>query len=287
MSNHVEGAAGRVRGPAPPVSVRGENGQEGNRVTARYHERSDPGRRPLVVILPIWGGNAYPPAIVASDLLDQGSVNVMRVLGPDSLMDWAALAASPTPDALRETLRRMVERVRTTIVDVRRLLDWAEVRPAVDRDRIGMIGFSESTLQVTGLMASDPRLAAVVLMMGGAHPHEILATCYGPPEGVRVALQPRFGWTTEQFVEATEPLLRPIDPAHLVSRVEPGRVLIVDAGQDDCVPSSARNALWDVTGRPTRVTVRSTHSGAFFGMTFLGGNHLRHRIMAFFEEALR
>jgi hypothetical protein len=34
------------------------------------------------------------------------------------------------------------------------------------------------------------------------------------------------------------------------------------------------------------VTVRSTHSGAFFGMTFLGGNHLRHRILAFFGDAL-
>ena len=83
----------------------------------------------------------------------------------------------------------MVERVRTAIVDVRRLLDWAEARPAVDGDRIGVIGFSESALQVTGLMASDPRLASAVVVMGGAHPHEILATCYGPPEGVA----PRWG----------------------------------------------------------------------------------------------
>jgi dienelactone hydrolase len=202
-------------------------------------------------------------------------------------MDWAALAAAPTPEAFRETLRQMVERVRTAIVDVRRLLDWAEARPAVDSDRIGIIGFSESTLQVAGLMASDARLAAAALVMGGAHPHQILAACYGPPEGVRAVLLPRFGWAAEQVADAAEPVMRSIDAARLGSRVEPDRVLIVDAGRDDCVPEQARDALWEATGRPTRVTVHSTHSGAFFGMTFLGGNHLRHRILAFFGDALR
>jgi dienelactone hydrolase len=68
----------------------------------------------------------------------------------------------------------MIERIRTGIIDLRRLLDWAETRRGVAAGSVAVIGFSESTFQVAGLMASDPRVAAAVFLMGGAHPHEIL-----------------------------------------------------------------------------------------------------------------
>jgi dienelactone hydrolase len=264
----------------------GENGQEGNTVTARYYESTEPGPRPLVVVLPIWGGHTYPPGIVTSDLVSLRRFNVMRVLGEDSVMDWGALGQAPTPAAFQAQFRRMVERVRATVVDLRRLLDWVETRPAVAAQRVGLIGFSESALQATGAMASDPRIAAAVLLMGGAQPHKIFAACYGPPESVRREAGLRFGWTPEQFAEVLGPLVEPIDPAHLGSRVDAARVLIFEAELDDCMPRSARDALWEALDRPTRVTVRTTHAGAFLGLTFLGGNHMRHRIVEFMKQAL-
>jgi hypothetical protein len=123
--------------------------------------------------------------------------------------------------------------------------------------------------------------------MGGAHPHQIFATCYGPPEVVRDAVLPRFGWTSEEFADNLAPLVRSIDPAHLGSRLNPERLLIFDAEYDDCVPPAARDALWDATGRPARVRVLSTHAGSFLAMTFLGGNHIRHRILDFFGRTLQ
>jgi dienelactone hydrolase len=285
--NHTEGTVdGYVVRLLRFPSV-GENGQEGNTVTVRYYESAAGGMRPLVVILPIWGSHTYPSAVVARDLLDQGQVHVMRVLGPDTVIDWDALARAPDPAAFRAALQRMVERVRTSVIDLRRLLDWVETRPTVDVARIAMVGFSESTLQVAGIMASDARLAAAVLVMGGAHPHQVFATCYGPPELVRDEVLPRFGWTVEEFSDALASLVKPIDPAHLGSRLGPERVLIFDAEHDDCVPRTAREALWEVTGRPARVSVRSSHAGSFLAMTFLGGNHIRHRIAEFFNETLR
>jgi dienelactone hydrolase len=287
LTNHVEGEENGYVVRLLTMPSAGENGQAGNAITVRYHEHAGGARRPLVVILPIWGGHTYPPSIVAQDLLAEGRVNVMRVLGEKTVIDWDRLGRAADPDAFRLELRRMVERVRTTIVDLRRLLDWAEARPAVDTGRIGLVGFSESTLQVAGLMASEARLAAAVLVMGGAHPHQMLATCYGPPEDMRAQILTRFGWTAAQFAEEAAPIVRPVDAAHLGSRLSPERVLILDAEYDDCVPRSARDALWQVTGAPTRVSVLSTHAGSFLGMTFLGGNHLRHRILDFLGRALR
>jgi dienelactone hydrolase len=262
----------------------GENGQDGNRVTVRFYELRDAGRRPLVVILPIWGGHTYPSSIVATDLVRTGRFHVMHVLGADTVIDWDALTAARDPAAFLSQLARMVERVRATIVDLRRLLDWAEGRPGVDARQVAMVGFSESALQVAGIMASDARLAAAILVMGGAHPNEVLATCYGPPSDMRDRILPRFGWTAAGLAAAMEPVTRPVDPAWLGSRLAPARVLIVEAADDDCIPATARRALWEAAGRPARVTVRSTHAGAFLAMTFLGANHVRHRIMEFLEE---
>jgi dienelactone hydrolase len=287
VTNHTEGTVDRYvvrRLRFPSV---GANGQAGRRVTVRYYEDATAGPKPLVVIVPTWGGSTYPSAIVARDLVTQGRVNVMQVLVADPVIDWDALARAPDPAAFRGEVQRMVARVRTSVIDLRRLLDWAETRPAVDPTRLALVGFSVSALQVAAVMASDARLAAAVLVMGGAHPHQILATCYGPPAAVRAAVLPRFGWTAPDLADDLAPLVRPIDPADLGSRLNPARVLLFDAAYDDCVPRTAREALWTATGRPARVTVLSTHAGAFLAMTFLGGNHIRHRIVAFFDRALQ
>jgi dienelactone hydrolase len=287
VSNHTEGPVGhyvvrRLRFPSVCP-----NGQTDRLVTVRYYEDATAGPKPLVVILLIWGGLTYPSAIVARDLVSQGRVNVMRVLGAAPLIDWEALARAPDPAAFRAEVQRMVARMRASVIDLRRLLDWAETRPAVDPTRIAMIGFSASTLQVAEVMASDARLAAAILVMGGAHPEQIFATCYGDPATVRAAVLPRFGWTAQAFADYLAPLVRSLDPAELGSRLRPDRVLLFDAAYDDCVSQTAREALWNAIGRPDRVTIRSTHAGSFLAMTFLGGNHIRHRIIEFLGQALQ
>lgn len=286
VTNHTEREAHGYAIRLLQYPASGDNGQSGNTVTVRYYESSEPGPRPLVLVLPIWGGNAYPQAVVVSDLVASGRFNVMLVLGDDSVMDWGALGGAPTPAAFENEFRRMIERVRTWVIDLRRLLDWAETRPAVAAGSIGVIGFSESTLQVTGLMASDPRVAAAVLLMGGAHPHEIFGTCYGPPGAVRREISARFGWTREQLVERLRPLTESIDADRLGSRVDAQRVLMFEAGLDDCMPSTARDALWRALGYPLRITVPSTHAGAFLGLTFLRRNYMRRRIVEFLGHVL-
>ncbi len=287
VTNHTEGTVeGYVVRLLKFRSV-GQNGQPDNMVTVRYYEDQSRGPRPLVVILPIWGGHPYPPAMAVRDLLDQGRVNVMRVLGPDPVADWDALGRAREPSEFRAEVARTVERVRASAIDLRRLLDWAQTRPSIDTSRIAMVGFSESTLQAAAVMASDTRLAAAVLVLGGAHPHEIFATCYGPPAVVREEVLPRFHWTVEELADNLAPLMRPIDPAYFRSHVSPARVLLFEAKYDDCIPPTARDALWNATGRPARVTVFSTHAGSFLAMTFLGGNHIRHRIVEFLGQALQ
>jgi dienelactone hydrolase len=264
----------------------GGNGLPGNVLNVRYYQRKAAGRQSLVIVLPIWGGHPYPQAIVAADLRRARLGNVMLVSGDSAIIDWDALADAPSGPAFADTMRTMVNRVRTSVIDIRRMIDWAEQRPELDARRIGIVGFSESTLQLGGLVASDPRPSAAVFVMGGAYPHRMLATCYGPPADVRRQVLPRFGWSVPGYTAVLDPLMAPVDIARLGSRIDPARVLIVEAAHDDCIPEDGRAALWQVLGYPERISVHAGHAGSFLAMTPLGGNHVRASISRFLARVL-
>jgi hypothetical protein len=288
ISNHVlreeETADFIVRFLAFP-SI-GRNGLPGDVLNVRYYQRKAAGRQSLVIVLPIWGGHPYPPAVVAADLRRARLGNVMLVGGDTAIMDWDALADAPSGPAFSDTMRTMVDRVRSSVVDIRRMIDWAEQRPELDARRIGLVAFSESTVQLGGLVASDPRPSAAVFVMGGAHPHRVLATCYGPPADVRRRILPRFGWSVPEYTAVLASLMAPVNVARLGSRLDPARVLVVEAAQDDCIPGDARDALWQVLGCPERISVHAGHAGSFLAMTPLGGNHVRTSISRFLARVL-
>jgi hypothetical protein len=119
----------------------GENGQEGNRIEAVFYRTNHSGKRPLVIILPIWGGSTYPPRKFVKALRSRsgGDVHVLNVLGEDYVFDWEALAAADTEEEFLALMERMMLRDAVHAVDVSRLIDWAEARPEVDASRIGLI----------------------------------------------------------------------------------------------------------------------------------------------------
>lgn len=276
----------RVRDIAFP-SV-GENGQEGNRVTGVYYESTSGGAKPLVIVLPIWGVQAYPSRTMAEGLLEHahGEVNVLRIFGEDYLFNWKALQDAPTPAAFDAALDDMVARARSTIVDLRRLLDWAQRRPAVDARHIGLIGFSMGAMVAGMAMEHEPRIAAATLAMGGADPGAILGQCDARAGRVRAAITHRFGWTREHFLEVVRKGLAPMNAARGHSLVDPAKVLMFDAYYDACVPREARDDLWRALGRPERYSLLYGHRMSFLAMTPLGGDFMRERIYAFFDRVL-
>ncbi len=277
----------RVRRIAFPSA--GENGQEGNRVTGIYYEAAvGGGPKPLVIVLPIWGVQAYPSRTIAEGLVEhaQGRINVLRILGKNYLFDWQRLQDAPTPQAFRGALQDMVTRVRATVVDLRRLLDWAQRRPAVDARRVGIMGFSMGAMVAGTAMEHEPRIAAAALAMGGADPAAILGQCDARAGRVRAAVMRRFGWSREHFTEVARRALTPMNAALGNSLVDPAHVLLFDAYYDKCVPRTARDDLWEALGQPERYSLLYGHRVAFLAMTPLGGNFMRKRIYAFFDRVL-
>jgi dienelactone hydrolase len=266
----------------------GENGQAGNLVTARYYQGKREGAKPLVIVLPIWGIHEYPSNAISAGLRERGAgaVNVLQILGERPLFDWDALDDVESEAEFFGMLDRMIDRFVATVVDIRRLVDWAGSRPEIDRERIALIGFSMSALVASVTIAHEPRLAAGVLVMGGADPHEILAACNREIADARERIRAQLGWSLERFRQELEQALAGINPARFAGMADPSRVLIIEAGADTCVPRSARERLWHALGRPERIAYLYDHRMAFLAMTFLGGYSLQRQVYRFLDQTL-
>lgn len=266
----------------------GENGQAGNRVDALYYRSPLEGKRKVVIVLPIWGSHTYPPSKITRGYArySDREANIIWILGQDALFEWETLAAAENEAEFISLATTMAERFRVTVIDVRRLLDWLGERPEIDPQRIGIVGFSMGTLVAANVLGNDERFAAGVLMMGGANPEDIFASCVGRAGAVRENAIGRLGWTLEQYRAFFAEIFRSGNPARYAGRYDPSKILMIDAHYDDCIPKSSRDALWYALGQPQRVSFLYKHRKAFYSMTPLGLNYSRRLIYRFLNEHL-
>jgi dienelactone hydrolase len=257
-------------------------------LSARYYQGKGSGAKPLVIVLPVWGVSSYPSETIAAGLRahSEGDVNVLLVEGEHLLFDWDAMAAAGDEAAFQAGLARMVARFADTVIDIRRLVDWAQERPEVDPARIALVGFSMSAIVGSIVLAHEPRIAASVLVVGGADLHEVMGLCNGRIRRTREALMERFDWSVEEFTERLEAPLAVVNPAQYAGRVDPSRVLVIEAGEDNCMPESARERFWQAMGRPERVSYQYNHRATFLAMTFLGGHDMQHWVYGFLDRTL-
>jgi hypothetical protein len=266
----------------------GHNGHPDNRVIGQYYRSRAPGRKKLVVVMPIWGTSTYPPRKISTGYArrDGDDVNVIWVHGDSPVFPWAELSHAPDEQTFVTRARDSVERFRTAIVDMQRLVDWAVSREEIDPERIAFVGFSMSALVTATLMANDSRIAAAVLMMGAANFADVFTNCGDRVAEVRVHAMRDFGWSLDQYHAFFEEQFRPADPSRFRGHYDPDKLLMIDAMFDDCMPESARAALWEITGHPDRITMLYRHRSSFYSLTPLGLNFSRRQIYRFLDRKL-
>jgi dienelactone hydrolase len=284
------------QGATPAYSLRrltipsiGDNRQEGNAISGRYYRSNSEEPRPLVIVLPIFARFTYPSEKMSTYLQrhTNGAVHVLDVDGKNFLFDWSTLSQTPDEAVFMQEIRRGVETERTVVIDIRRLVDWAEQQPEIDGGRVALIGFSRSAI-VAGLAATqEPRLGATVLIMGGAHPHQIVARCEGKrTSALQRNAKRRFGWDAHELERRIADDFSVVDAANYPGRVDPQSVLMFEAARDECITESPREALWEVMGRPQKFSLNYGHRIAFAAMTPLGGNWICDRTWEFLQQRL-
>jgi len=266
----------------------GRNGHPENLVEGQYFRSKQPGRKSLVVVMPIWGTSSYPPAKISTGYARHAGndTHVIWIYGDSPVFPWSDLSSAPTEDGFRDMARDSAERYRSAVVDMRRLVDWAATQPEIDPSRIAFVGFSMSALVTATLLANEPRIAAGVLMMGAARFADVFALCRNRAAEVREHAMRSFGWTIDEYREFFKVLFDPADPVRFEGSYDPSKILMIDAMFDDCMPESSRAALWEITGHPQRVTFLYQHRSAFYSLTPIGLNVSRRKIYRFLDAKL-
>jgi hypothetical protein len=266
----------------------GSNGHPDNLVEGQYFRSKEPGEKSLVVVMPIWGTSSYPPEKISTGYARRAGhdTHVIWIYGSAPIFPWNELSTVPTEEGFRAMSRDSAERFRLSVVDMRRLVDWATAQPEIDASRIAFVGFSMSALVTATLLANEPRIAAGVLMMGAARFADVFSVCENRAGEVRNHAMRDFGWMIDEYREFFKGLFDPADPVRFEGRYDPSKILMIDAMFDDCMPESSRAALWEITGHPRRVTFLYQHRSAFYSLTPLGLNVSRRKIYRFLDATI-
>jgi dienelactone hydrolase len=266
----------------------GHNGHPDNLAEGQYFRAREPGRKPLVIVMPIWGTSTYPSRKISTGYArrSRDGVNVIWVFGTAPVFPWDELRAVPTEEAFVAMARDSAERYTAAVLDIRRLIDWAETQPNIDPTRIAVVGFSMSALVTATALANESRITAAVIMMGAARFADVFATCGDKAGRVREHAMNDLGWSIDRYHRFFQELFGPADPMRFPGHYDPDHILMIDAMFDDCMPESARAALWDVMGHPQRVTMMYRHRSSFYTLTPLGLNFARRHIYRFLDEKL-
>ncbi len=196
------------------------------------------------------------------------------------------MAYSTTEQEFIDVMSEMADRMHTTVIDIRRLIDWAVDQEEVDPERIAVVGFSMSAVSASLALVADSRFAAAVLVMGAADPTTAITACSGRLMEVKKSVTRRFGWSDEEYRAVVAEEWDKLDVTHMSTQIDPANILIVEAAQDKCMSAESREALWVSMGRPERIKLNYKHKIAFLTMTPLGMNYTRREIVDFLEETL-
>ena len=269
------------------IPAQRDEGPTSRQISFRYLSHVGPEPKPLVIVVPIYGSYTYPSDKITAGLqkLDlQVNIAVLEYSG--RLFDFEGLAAAQSDADAISVLSGMRDGTRAAVVDVRRIIDWAEQQSEIDADKIAAVSFSMSALIGSMLAQHEPRLRASVLVMGAAQYDEILMVCEGRAGMAREAVMQNLGWSREQYKEQLRNELGVVDPARYPGMADPSQILMIDALYDKCMPRQSRDALWEVLGGPERISYRYTHKRSFLAMTPLGFNVMRRRIYDFVQAHL-
>lgn len=224
-----------------PIAVRDISYASGSRrVSAFLAVPPAGGRRAAVIYVHGSGGDRRQFLIPAAWLAGRGAVT-MTITAPS--------AEETMPAGLSAPARLRWERnvAVADVLAVRRAIDLLSARDDVDPKRIGYVGWSAGAKTGALLAGSEPRLAALVLMSGGATP--LARYAVQAPVPLRRAIVEYLG---------------PVDPLRLISRAAPGSLLLEDGTKDQVVPHTALVSL--ASAAPEGTVVRWYPTGHALGV---------------------
>lgn len=250
-----------------PLSAEGFEPTEPE-VEIEWMESTRPGKRPVIVVNPILGGD-YP--------LERGIARYFASRGFHAvLVHRKTLKISP-----EHPVSRIEILLRQGVIRIRQVADWLERHPRVDATRMGCFGISMGGIATSIMAAVEPRFQAYVVALGGGTIAEILVT-----SNDKLLTKPLARYldknqiTEEELFRRLQAELK-TDPVLLAPYVDPDRVMMFIARFDRTIGREHAERLRTALGRPKTVYLPFGHYTSYVCLPYF-----KRASLAYFRRAL-
>jgi len=246
-SDHESFRVYRLTYPSPAPSALAQN----NTIPAELYlpKGIEPGSkpRPAVICLHILGGGFELARLQCTALAARGIPAIWF-----KLPYYAERGTPMGPRALASEPRLFSKALAQGAQDVRRTIDVLASRPEVNPRQIGVMGVSMGAILAGTSAGQDPRIARAVLMLSGG---DLLPIIHHARETRPLAetinrLEPAQRAEVERALAQADPLQY---AAKLRQRAQQGRVLMINASEDEVIPRACTEKLAAALGIQDRV----------------------------------
>jgi dienelactone hydrolase len=205
---------------------------------------------PCLLLMHGLGGNKEMMTPLAQLLAGYGYASFMIDEAGQGERSASGTNIFPTFTSEQDLTKALVTDGVATVVDMRRGIDYLQSRHDIEKDKIGLIGFSLGALEGTILAGVDDRVKAVALVSGGGGLGKILTEQAQDNQSLGGHYAPILQGATSDQLEAQ---LGPVEPLIFAPHIAP-RPLIMEHGKKDVViaPDDAQ-ALFDAASQPKQI----------------------------------
>lgn len=237
----------RISYPSPVSTALEQNNTVPGDYYAPRTADGDALKRPAVVCLHILNGNFELERITCSTLAAHG-IGAMMI----KLPYYGERAPTAGPRAMLKDPKIFLGALPQGLEDVRRAVDVLASRSEINPRAIGLIGISLGGIVAATAAAEEPRIARAAFVLAGGD----LAAIIGHARETRELRDflARMPAADRRVVDAA---LARVDPlrqaARLRPRAEQGRVLMINAAEDEVIPPECTRRLAAALGLAERV----------------------------------
>ncbi len=255
----------RVTLPASKASSPGDTAVKQDTIVLDYYEIKGGGKTPVVIVLPVLGGNNNESELFCSYFAEHGyaSLIVHRDRKQKEFVN----------------LQNIEWSLRDMVVDNKIVIDWLMTRNEIDADRIGVFGASMGGIKASLLLSLDPRIkAGVIALAGGDLPYMFWNS---KEKGIieRIdALMRKSKLSREELYGILRNKIK-TDPLPLAPYMDARNILLVQPVFDKIVPYRKQRELGKAIGGPERIHLLAGH---YTSIAYI--YYVRRASLRFFEK---
>ncbi len=245
--------------------------KENNTVLGEYFQPRHVERAPLAVIVHGWGDrSAIPCRFLARSLVKKGVA---------CFIIYLVFHSSRMPEAIRNRIPIILtpdewfEGYRSSVIEVRQIIDWASSREELNKEQIGLVGISLGGFVSAIAMGVDNRIKAGVFLVAGGNSEKItwmtksesIVKGHGCTEEECRQIRSHYPQYLDEIAEKGFGNVTPFKDCFLTDALTfapylRGRpILMLNATWDTTIPTEATLDFWEACHKPSIKWFPGTH----------------------------